>query len=684
MEDYDIALLEEKKRSSIRYLDNILSGKDKIGSYTAFSNSCEGLVELARVAGLDENDLLEIARVLTDPNLEFRHFSFLLESLIPEQKMSENVVDVMLRWLLQHCWDDSQAPKCNVLLQWFASGILNGLIEKDFLQTYFLSIFFIIKKFNLSKAVCSVISLIAECDYFMESHIDMLLALQEKCTKAKTPPMHFTYLLRFIKTVRPDLVPFEVKNRAGLTALLDKNKFYEPMQTARQRITGESVLDCLDIPFSNQWEEELDQDLTVNKNISVYMNDRNKRQQIDTLTAQAFSRAAYKPESWNKRIKISDISSFEELGRNWNLLIIPDNAISLLRTEYGLFVLAFGQEQLQQRFAHTLYWSLRNHIILKQASSEDVKVLLKLLVRCVTFMQQGLSVVSQFLRSYLLFWNGLDYRPLILKLISWITFDSYEELARSCLGPLFNLFLTTPVDFKCQILQCLIDLFTNMIKHTLGRHQKNVPYLFLPETSAPMWISEPQSVILNVIEFVEEIIVIALLQEPGDIVLLNAVYDFYEQVHELEVEYQLGTMTVIPSFLVHQSLLSNTLELLNRAAKLLLGYRKTLENTDLEVLAKDFAQQSKVIESNVKDIYYTLTKCKASKTKLIDNNVRDLVPVNVDEALAHPPMLIPHFHYLKESSQTFEATKDFNGLEVFEIYAKDLYELLSLCQSNNV
>lgn len=63
--------------------------------------------------------------------------------------MSENVVDVMLRWLLQHCWDDSQAPKCNVLLQWFASGILNGLIEKDFLQTYFLSIFFIIKKFNL-------------------------------------------------------------------------------------------------------------------------------------------------------------------------------------------------------------------------------------------------------------------------------------------------------------------------------------------------------------------------------------------------------------------------------------------------------------------------------------------------------------------------------------------------------
>lgn len=78
--------------------------------------------------------------------------------------------------------------------------------------------------------------------------------------------------------MRPDLVPFEVKNRAGLTALLDKNKFYEPMQTARQRITGESVLDCLDIPFSNQWEEELDQDLTVNKNISVYMNDRNKVQ----------------------------------------------------------------------------------------------------------------------------------------------------------------------------------------------------------------------------------------------------------------------------------------------------------------------------------------------------------------------------------------------------------------------
>lgn len=49
-----------------------------------------------------------------------------------------------------------------------------------------------------SKAVCSVISLIAECDYFMESHIDMLLALQEKCTKAKTPPMHFTYLLRLV------------------------------------------------------------------------------------------------------------------------------------------------------------------------------------------------------------------------------------------------------------------------------------------------------------------------------------------------------------------------------------------------------------------------------------------------------------------------------------------------------
>lgn len=72
--------------------------------------------------------------------------------------------------------------------------------------------------------------------------------------------------------------------------------------------------------------------------------------------------------------------------------------------------------------------------------------------------------------------------------------------------------------------------FSPQIKHTLGRHQKNVPYLFLPETSAPMWISEPQSVILNVIEFVEEIIVIALLQEPGDIVLLNAVYDFYEQV----------------------------------------------------------------------------------------------------------------------------------------------------------
>nr|XP_018898506.1 PREDICTED: uncharacterized protein LOC109031454 [Bemisia tabaci] len=47
---------------------------------------------------------------------------------------------------------------------------------------------------------------------------------------------------------------------------------------------------------------------------------------------------------------------------------------SLLRSEYGLFVLAFGQEQLQQRFAHTQYRSLCNYAVVEESYYSDISI----------------------------------------------------------------------------------------------------------------------------------------------------------------------------------------------------------------------------------------------------------------------------------------------------------------------
>lgn len=171
------------------------------------------------------------------------------------------------------------------------------------------------------------------------------------------------------------------------------------------------------------------------------------------------------------RVPFVRVDTFIDLIDNVEKVEFPSQIAACLRDPILQHLMAYTADKVvTARFMFwlqdTLMEEFLNHA---SVNVEENERLLKMLVDFTDFLQEGIPVVDSFLGSYLHTWNGMDYAPLILRLITKCQMYPFNDLNDLILEPLRQLFFSSSVYFKCQCILTLTELLRNYAAYECSR-----------------------------------------------------------------------------------------------------------------------------------------------------------------------------------------------------------------------
>ncbi|XP_046393553.1 centromere protein I-like [Ischnura elegans] len=524
----------------------------------------------AMESGLEDGTFKILAYTLTATNLPVVCVEDLVKCLIPRTTVPDSVVTDIALWLLSK-EPDVTPGKVSLVLRWFTGVVNNGLVDSSKLENLYELFFNLIRIPGIDPQACSFIQCLTKQQYITRRHILVLMELQQKGKKR-----HFESLLGLFKRMRPNLVPEYVSacDHPCLTTL----DISEPgFQLARQRCalkTGSAS----------------SSDIVKHPPLHV----------AKVHTCQSIIPQIIYTElccNHSQVYKISDIDRWESIGACSVDLEMPIQSLALLRCSFGVFSLAFGGADIQRRFSLTLQSKLYSVFLSPenelshwnpQVRCRSEARLLHQLSTLQEYLHQPIPVVSCFLSKYLPLWDGDTHRLLILRLLSYLHFSTFEELESCILDPISLLFLTKDVQFKCNIINMLREFMKNLILKDQWRKGKEPLFLGVKRC----WQAE--DVYPKIFEFISDLIEMGVSSENGSSFLLSSALSYYHMMVTLQKDVGISYLVMPPPAVIYHSLFSHNPVCLSLSCSLLVRYK-----TELYPLLKD--------SSKLNDILGTLT-----------------------------------------------------------------------------
>ncbi|XP_071839380.1 centromere protein I-like isoform X1 [Apostichopus japonicus] len=524
-----------------------------------------GVVEnVAKTEGLTTDKLAVLLDVALTGKFANTTSSKLIKCLLPKTYIAEKLVLKCLSWI---CTGKAANEVQVMLMKWMVLTFDLWDSSKQ-VQALYGVIFSFIENDLLCPHVCHLLYKLTRKDDVVLFRIQRLLNLQKRVGAQP----HLMGLLKLYKVYAPHLVVISVPTSRTVFFRATDRKLMADIREAQERIR--QAEGTLGADITEKSEEE-------GRKVS-------KRRRLDVIPSVS-SAAVTGGESLadltllRSHIPITpaeQIRSFEELLDNLDRIELPGQIASVLKSPVLQHVIACCQEeQISQRLGFWLYETLHEEIV-DQPRSDRARGerFLRLLINFTEFLQEGVPACENFLVRYLHTWNGADYRPQILKLVSRFRLYAFPKLNDLILEPLRKIFFCSSVFCKCQIVHTLTLMLRNFITEEIPRYKAKRGMTGLSNDGETSDESSEEVDFCHTIEefisFVDKISVVALIAEKDHILLFHHILTFYEMVSKLRCRYQTPYVCIPSAGIVYRALLSTNAVVISRMCNIMCNYHK--------------------------------------------------------------------------------------------------------------
>ncbi|CAH1397283.1 unnamed protein product [Nezara viridula] len=533
-------------------LEHLNAFSEKKVSEKVLLNNLNNLLPSIWRHGLSEGNFDVCLKTFVDnKSLNKNTRKCLLQCLVPRKKLPIRSVNVLLLWFFSNL---HQPHDASLAVHWLSVMISHNLIDAEPVGIMIDQLLMCLFNEDLAGSMCDVLKtamkpgLVSLRSVFI---IQSLLCNQDIKLKDKPKVL---YLQRLMYECSPSLF-----NSSPIRAL--------PYKESKDAFS-ESVAQ---FAFQNKFL----------KTIPVHLMPRSKKDSGSNISSSLIS-----------------FNPFKEING------MKDLALQMRRNEISIFDInsALGSKEglMYLCWHHAMGWSFPKEIF---ASLETVEKLLDVCRR----VKSGLNFIPAMMPGFLLSWDGEENHEIIYELISWMHFETFEDLYKNVLFYVVNLYLTGTVTNKVNILYSLTKLIANKVT------------------------ALPREVTVLLIALVGKLVKIGLcgtaLQSS---MLLMASVRFYKYLSFIEERYMLGTWTIAPPFVVFGALFSECFVLISEICSLVVRYNTVMleKFTSLGLIDK-FEEEEEIIKTYLKDLYLFLWEGQASKTELMASEVNESLVRNM-------------------------------------------------------
>ncbi|KAJ8030702.1 Centromere protein I [Holothuria leucospilota] len=567
-ESHQDANLDEQ----IDYFTSENSNK-KNRNHVELSLALSKVESVAKEQGLTSEQLITLLDVSASGKFPVSTSSKLIKCLLPSRYIPEEAAIKCTSWICS----GTPARELQVfLLKWMVLTFeLLGRSEK--LHALYGVIFNFIENDSLCPHACHLLYKLTRKDDVLPFRVNRLLKLQKKVGSQS----YIIGLLSLYKVYQPHLVVLSVPASKRIFFRVIERNWMVEIRKARER----------SLPEEGRTGATLH---TVNQNTGVtQISKKRKRDVIPSAVTAAVTGERLTDlslvGSQLSSIPSEQIKSFEELLNSVDRLELPGQIASVLKSVVLQHAVACYQEdQISQRLGFWLYETLHEEILDQPFSSNKARGerCLKLVINFTEFLQEGIPACENFLVRYLHTWNGSDYRPYILRLISRFRLYDFPKLNDLILEPLRKLFFCSSVFCKCQMIHTFTMMLKNFVTVEIPRYQAERGKGEGSQTSSEgdkfnismFTISQEEfdfyGTVEKFIQFVDKLITVAVMAESDHALLFHYLLTFYELVSELRCKYNTPFVCIPSAGIVYRALLSSNCVQISRMCNIVCSYRR--------------------------------------------------------------------------------------------------------------
>ncbi|KAL4220762.1 hypothetical protein ACF0H5_021156 [Mactra antiquata] len=499
----------------------------------------------------------------------------IIKSLIPQTYVKEEAALKCISWIC------TRNPSINIqclLLRWIIV-IYDYIDTRTNLHGMYGVLFHFLHYRVMMPYICHLLYLFTRKEDVRLFRVRFLLQYQ----KDMGPQPFLTGLLSIYRYYYPSLVHVvNTRSYKSFFPTYDK-KWSSVIQQVREKI---GVSPTIDVTF----EKALLERLGTSSNYVDLMPSK-KRRKLDPIPVlhSLTTKSSYKRDTMAHTLGLQTIpfvliQSFKGLLDHLDNVEYPSQIGAVLRSDPLKHFMSFTKDQIAcARFQFWISKTLQEALVnsLKPNHKQRVTSLLKSTKLFSDFLQEGIPAVDIEIFDYLHTWNGIQYSPLILQLISRSRIYPFPVLYDRVLEPLRKLFFSSSVYGKCKIIMCFTDLLRNYAANEWPRNQEKQD----EDTSLCLFKQDKEDfdgsdVIKNIVKFVCKICLTGLVIEKhnGNALFEMCVLDFLDLVSNMHKEYNIPFVVMADSRLMETLLISCNILTVNRVCTVLCRYK---ENFDL-------------------------------------------------------------------------------------------------------
>ncbi|KAK2157536.1 hypothetical protein LSH36_189g04025 [Paralvinella palmiformis] len=540
----DVTLAE-----AVQYLTSCKS-RPKIQGNVELQNSLNKIDCVATETGLPAEDITTLVSVAANGTFPEAICSRLIRNLIPATVVPSEAVIRAISWM------STNIPSSKIqglLVRWIIL-IYNMLDTLNDLHALYGVLFYFLENEVMCRSVCHLLYLLTRKEDVKLFRVRLLVRLQKR------------------------LVFFPQRDRvwlARIKAVADRQIVEGPVIDVTGRYTSEQA-------------KRLKRDVIPSVQSTA----------VTTLSSDL-------PKSFGQSVPFSEITSFQLLLQNFDRLELPcQMAAALKNRNLQHVLLCYPDPSIPMRLSYWLDHVLCEEFLVNPSKDPSrAEELLQNLITFTEFLKESVPVCENFLVKYLHVWNGVDFRPSVLKLITRFRLHPFKVLSDLVLEPLRKLFLCSSVYCKCQLLIMFTQLLYNLVTVELLRYRicckwqqgkNNLEISSVDDSNNVCVFTEeveefnPEETISQYVEYVGNLIEVGLLIEQDSPLLMHCILNFYEVLSDLHLEHSMMLIILPRPSVVYTSLFSNSATSLSRMCHIFCRYREnflSMKNVEVTSLS---------------------------------------------------------------------------------------------------
>ncbi|XP_033637243.1 centromere protein I-like [Asterias rubens] len=635
---------------AIKFFKNDVSNR-KVRGNAALILAIQQVELTAKREGLTARDISQLLDVAASSKFSDSISSRLIKSLLPSDKIPQEAVIKAVSWM---CTNKPSNEIQGLLLKWMilTYDLLDG---SDDLHALYGILFHFVENDVLCPQVCHLLYLLTRKQDVLAFRVHRLLSLQKR---VGVQP-HITGLLSVYKMYRPHLVSLVAPPTQRVYFRLTVKAWSAEVDKVKERLRNReegseaAALERLHGPAQESTQKSKKKKIEVIPKVSSSL-----------MSQDGSGDAGYQlPGSPQGKVPLQHIKTFEDLLQNMNRLELPGQIAAVLESPYLQHAICCHSEQhTVQRLSFWLYQVLHQELLDNSSDGPNSRAerLLQTLINFTDFLHEDVPVCENFLVKYLHTWNGSDYRPYILRLITRFRMYPFQKLNDLILEPLRSLFFCSSVFFKCQIIYTLTELLRNYVSIELPRHTNTICNQAVKDASeiqhtgdslrAQTQVSvfevrvdnfQALHTIQELTTYVDRISGLGLIIEKDNVLLMHYVLEFFELISCLHLRYAVPFAYVPSSGTFYRALFASNAMSCSRLCKIICNYKdafqalkKMVSNEESDLLFTNIMRDGiQLLNQYILDMSNALWRNKAflhsNKTVVFDIPVTTLQTTGV-------------------------------------------------------